>query len=636
MKKNNFHFLNLLSILLIFYSCEYSPPEIPLTEVEKPSEQAPSISIDLTPEMDTIMLSTSVNVSYKVDVGSLNLYDVKFLLDGTDMGTLYNDSKGHYATTLSSAKIGDGLHELKVRTYTSTNSGSIADKVQAEGYLYEFTWPVFVNKEAKDQMKFTNLQSVANGIKLSWFKYDYADFQRYTVSKSSIIPNQSKELVNTENPYITSVVDNNYIEGDFVTYSLYTYMDGFAMDSRSYVEEIKKPKLTIHTDQTVGVNWSPSKYPQNIKSYYLKTSGPTFGYPEDKEITDLNQTSATFSEKIGFGGNYGMQLRYIPKGYDGYNTFDVKGGLTEFALGDSIPAFQRGFLISDKSSILIYNNGKFSKYNYATHQSSGSLSITPIESVYQRYIVGSASGKLFGYFEGQLFVVRNSEDLSLVKKLNIEAYDGFNFRVRNISLSDEGTIAMIDNSNTLRIFNTSTGQKILEKIYEAPFFLQDGVLSPDGKIICLKLSNYTEGTSTIALYRIEPNELVSVGGFVKSGADYESTFTFSPVDGKLIYFNYQGSYNYKVDIINPQTLAVENSLTIPGFFIPIAYDYENNRVIAQYQFFPTKRYSYLLDVKTGKQSKVVQIVGQGQYLFSNGTAYSGNGRSIKIDDYIIQ
>ena len=179
-------------------------------------------------------------------------------------------------------------------------------------------------------------------------------------------------------------------------------------------------------------------------------------------------------------------------------------------------------------------------------------------------------------------------------------------------------------------------RKILEKIYEAPFFLQDGIPSPDGKIICLKLGNYTEGTSTIALYRIELNELVSVGGFVKSGADYESTFTFSPVDGKLIYFNYQGSYNYKVDVINPQTIAVENSLTIPGFFIPIAYDYENNRVIAQYQFFPTKRYSYLLDVKTGKQSKVVQFVGQGQYLFSNGTAYSGNGRSIKIDDYIIQ
>jgi len=636
MKNINFQFLAVLSILLISFSCEYSPSEIPLTEVEEPSETAPFISIDLTPEMDTIKLSTSVYVSYKVDVGSLKIYDVKFLMDGTDMGTLFSDAKGLYATTLSSSQISDGLHELKVRTYTSTNSGSIADKVQAEGYLYEFAWPVVVNKGAKDQMKFTNLQVVPNGIKLSWLKYDYADFQRYTVNKISTMPGQSKELANTTNPYQNSVIDLNYVEGDYVTYSLYTYMDGFVMDSKSYVEEIRKPNVTINADRTVDVNWSQSKYPQNVKSYYLKTTIPTFGYPEDKEIVDLNQTTTRFNEKLGFGGNYGMQLRYIPKGYDGYNTFDVKGGLTQFALGDSISAFQRGFLITGKNSILIYNNGKFSKYNYATHQSSGSLFITPIESVYQRYITGSASGKLFGYFESQQFVVRNSEDLSLVKRLNVEAYDGFNFRVRSISLSDEGTIATIDNSNTLRIFNANSGQRILEKIYEAPFFLQDGVLSPDGKNICLKLGNYTEGTSTIALYRIEANELVSVGGFVKSGSDYESTFTFSPVDGKLIYFNYLGGYNYKVDVINPQTLVVENTVQIPEWFIPIAYDYANNRVIAQYQFFPIKRFSYMLDVKTGLQSKIVQFVGQDQVLFSDGKVFSGNGRSIKIDDYIIQ
>ena len=635
MKKNNFHFLTLLCILLISCSCEYTPSDIPLTEVEQPSEQAPSISIDLTPEMDTIMLSTSVNVSYTVDVGSLNLYDVKFLLDGTDMGTLYNDSKGHYATTLSSAKIGDGLHELKVRTYTSTNSGSIADKVQAEGYLYEFTWPVFVNKGAKDQMKFTNLQSVANGIKLSWFKYDYADFQRYTVSKSSIIPNQSKELVNTENPYITSVVDNSYVEGDYVTYSLYTYMDGFAMDSRSYVEEIKKPRVTINADRTIGVNWSTSKYPQNVKSYYLKTSIPTFGYPVEKEITDLNQTSATFNEKLGFGGNYGMQLRYIPKGYDGYNTFEVKGGLTQFALGDSIPAFERGFLIEGTNSLLIYKAGNFFRYNYSTHQSSSSFAITPIESVYQRFIVSSASGELFGYFENKQFVVRKSSDWSLVKKMDIEAYDGFNSILSAVSISNNGMVATVDIYNNLRIFNLQSGTKILEKEPVGSQIIQRAVLSPDGKNVCLRYSNSLENKSLLISYAIESGNLIENGRYERVGYDYESSFSYSPINGKIVYFNYLGMYSYKIDILNPETLAVENSLPMPEWFIPIAYDYTNDRVIGQYQFFPIKRFSYMLDVKTGKQSKVVQFVGQEQYLFSNGAVFAGNGRSIKIDDYII-
>lgn len=636
MENIRFQILALLYILLICYSCEYSPSEIPLTEVEKPSEQAPFISIDLTPEMDTIMLSTSVNVSYKVDVGSLKIYDVKFLMDGTDMGTLFSDGKGLYATTLSSSQISDGLHELKVRTYTSTNSGSIADKVQAEGYLYEFTWPVVVNKRAKDQMKFTNLQMVANGIKLSWFKYDYADFQRYTVNKISTMPGQSKELVNTTNPYQNSVVDNSYIEGDYVTYSLYTYMDGFSMDSRSYVEEIRKPKVTINSDHTISVNWSPSKYSQNVKSYYLKTSIPTFGYTEDKEITDLNQTTVTFNEKLGFGGNYGMQLRYIPKGYDGYNTFDVKGGLTEFALGDSIPVFQRGFLIEGTSSLLTYNSGKFLKYNYSTGQSSSSFAITPIESVYQRFIVSSASGDLFGYLENKQFVLRKSSDWSLVKKMDIEAYDGFNSILSTISISNNGTIATVDIFNKLRIFNMKTGLKVLEKESEGNLLIQNAVLSADGNNVCLRCGGYSVNKSLLISYAIGGGNLTELGRYEKNGYEYESKFTYSPINGKVIYFNYLGGYNYKIDVLNPQTLAVENTVQIPEWFIPIAYDYVNDRVIAQYQFFPIKRYSYLLDVKTGSQSKVIQFVGQEQYLFSNGTVCSGNGRSIKIDDYLIQ
>ena len=635
MKKNNFHFLTLLCILLIFYSCEYSPSDIPLTEVEQPSEQGSAISINLTPNMDTIKLSTAVYVTYTVDVGSHEIYDLKFFMDDMDMGNLFTGVKDSYSTTILASNLTDGLHELTIRTNTSTNSGSIADKVGAEQYLYELKWPVFVNKRAKDLMKFTNLQVIPTGIKLSWFKYDYADFQRYTVGKSSIIPNQSRELVNTENPYITSVVDNNYIEGDYVTYSLYTYMDGFAMDSRSYVEEIKKPRVTINADRTIGVNWSTSKYPQNVKSYYLKTSIPTFGYPEEKEITDLNQTSATFNEKLGFGGNYGMQLRYIPKGYDGYNTFEVKGGLTQFALGDSIPAFERGFLIEGTNSLLIYKAGNFFRYNYSTHQSSSSFAITPIESVYQRFIVSSASGELFGYFENKQFVVRKSSDWSLVKKMDIEAYDGFNSILSAVSISNNGMVATVDIYNNLRIFNLQSGTKILEKEPVGSQIIQRAVLSPDGKNVCLRYSNSLENKSLLISYAIESGNLIENGRYERVGYDYESSFSYSPVNGKIIHFNYLGMYSYKIDILNPETLVVENSLPMPEWFIPIVYDYTNDRVIGQYQFFPIKRFSYMLDVKTGKQSKVVQFVGQEQYLISNGTVFAGNGRSIKIDDYII-
>ena len=487
-------------------------------------------------------------------------------------------------------------------------------------------------------MKFTNLQVIPTGIKLSWFKYDYADFQRYTIGKTSIIPNQSKELVNSTDPNLVSVVDDSYVEGDYVTYSLYTYMDGFAMDSRSYVEEIKKPKVTINADRTIGVNWSPSRYSQNVKSYYLKTTVPQYGYTEEKEILrpESDTDVATFNEKLGFGGSYGMQLRYIPKGYDGYNTFEVKGGLTEFALGDSIPAFERGFLIEGTNSLLIYKDGNFFRHNYLTHQSSPSFAITPIESVYQRFIVSSTSGELFGYFENKQFVVRKSSDWSLVKKMDIEAYDGFNSILSNIFISDNGMVATVDNYNNLRIFNLLTGLKVLEKESEGDILIQNVVLSPDGNNVCLRCGGYSINKSLLISYAIGGGKLTETGRYEKNGYEYESKFAYSPINGKIVYFNYLGMYSYKIDILNPETLAVENTAQMPQWFIPIAYDYSNDQVVGQYQFFPTKSFSYLLDVKTGKQSKIVQFVGQEQYLFSAGTIFSGNGRSIKIDDYILQ
>lgn len=635
MKKTMFCFALAFGVSFILNSCEYSPSEIPLTELQEPTEPA-SVSINLTPEVDTLKLFTSANITYAIDVGASEIYDVKFLIDDIQMTNVYSSAKGFYYTTVPIHSINDGLHELKIRTLTSTNSGSIADKVGAELFFYELSWPLYVNKKARDQMKFSDLQSVPEGIKLSWFKYDYADFRRYQVGRSSLIPGYGRELVNTTDPHLTTFIDQTYIEGDYVAYNLMAYMDGFAMDSRSYVDEIKKPRIKINLDWTFDVSWNPSKYAKNVKSYFLKTNIPQFGYPEDHEIYDLNQTTVRFSEKLGFGGNYGIQLRYIPKGYEGYYTYDVKGGFTNFALGDSIPSFERGFLISGTNSLLLYNNGKFSKYNYSTGQSSDSFAITPIEKVYQRFMASSLSGSLFGYFQNKEFFVRRSNDWSLLNKMDIGSTDRFNPNWNVISISDDGKVAAIDNYNNLQIYDFKSGTKIAVPEFKSQYIPMQANFSPDGKTISIRLTNYVEQKSLLIAYNIGPNGLEKVNELVRSSSSYQATFSYSPVDDKIIYLNYGGMYDYSVEIINPQTFVVENLVKIPKFFVPIAYDYETNRVIAQFQSFPTKRYSYLIDVKSGKQTEVIQFVSRDQLIFSNGTVFSGNGRSIKIDDYFIQ
>ena len=51
------HIIFLTGFLFSLYACEFTPSEIPLNEVKKPSEIPPEILIDLKPEMEILRIS---------------------------------------------------------------------------------------------------------------------------------------------------------------------------------------------------------------------------------------------------------------------------------------------------------------------------------------------------------------------------------------------------------------------------------------------------------------------------------------------------------------------------------------------------------------------------------------------------
>jgi len=74
-------------MLLSFYSCEFSPSEIPLTELEQPSEDnIPAIWVELTPEMDTLRLSAPTWITYGVETDEHQVYAIKIYLDNAEIG----------------------------------------------------------------------------------------------------------------------------------------------------------------------------------------------------------------------------------------------------------------------------------------------------------------------------------------------------------------------------------------------------------------------------------------------------------------------------------------------------------------------------------------------------------------------
>ncbi len=502
------------------------------------------------------------------------------------------------------------------------------------GHAFE---PVYVNKKAKENFALKELEFVPEGIKISWPRYDYADFDRYVFSWYYNTGSQGSKTIT--DPRKNSYIDNSYIEGTYAYYSTAVYYSEweYRADDVSYTEEIKKPEVLINEDRSVNIRWQPSKNRQHVKLYCLRTSAPTFGIPEEHDLEDLNQTTLRLGEKIGFGADYQVQLRYIPTWFDSYHsTLNTAGGLTTFALGDSVPRFQKAILSRADNSLILYHDGTFKKYNLLTGETSGNVSVTSTESVYLWTISSSPDGNYFGHFNNREYVVRRSPDLSVVKKIDIEAYNGYNLVLSSISVSNNGWVAVTDHSNKLKIFNWGTGQKIFEKHFGSNY-IRNVIISPDGRNLAILLNDFNEGTTPVVYYNFDGTQINELGRVNGAGKDVSEVVAFSPeAEHKLVISHWKSIYNYSVEVRDSRTFELLYSVEIPNLFVPVAYDFSTNRVIAKYKSFPTQKHSYLFDISSGKQNKIVQFIGGEPLVFNNGIVYAGNGRKINIDNFIIE
>lgn len=626
-------------ILWSLPACEFSPSEIPLTELEQPSdENVPGIWIELLPETDTLRLAAPAWVTYAVETDQRQVYGIDIQFDNAPVGNVSYESQKRVKAYIQTDLLNDGFHELKITTYTATNSGSIADKTGNEAYWYELRWPVYVNKKAKENFKLKNPELTSEGIKISWPQYNYADFDRYVFTSNYNFNVRNSTIIS--NPKQNSFTDNSYVEGIYTNYSVALYYKewGHQVDDINYFEEIKKPVVIINDDCSADIRWEPSKNEQQISFYCLRTSAPNYGVPEEHDLDDMTQTGLRLNEKIGFGGDYEVQLRYIPVWFDSYHsTLNTAGGLTTFALGDSIPRFQQAFHSAAENALILYDNGTLKKYSIATGETLQAVPVTPTESVYLWTVTGSPDGNFFGHFYNQEYIIRQSSDLSVVKNLNVQAYNGYNFTLSSISLSNNGLVGVTAHDNYLRIFDIATGQKIFEKQYDSNNYIRKVMLSPNGKNLALMLNDYAPGTTSLVYYDFNGAQLSEIGRVHGVGKDGAETLAFSPESGqKLVVSRWRSTYDYNVEIRDSRTFELLNSVQVPHLFVPVAYDFSTDRIIAQIKSFPTRKYSYLLNSVTGEQKKVVQFTGREPVIFTDGNVFAGNGRKIAIDNYIFE
>jgi hypothetical protein len=332
----------LYSSFIMLSGCEFNPSEIPFNNVERPVSGAP-IELKLTPDMDTLRIAQPVWIIYSVSAGSQEIYDNKIQVDTTVLSMVRDKD---IRTLFDPVQVSDGWHTLYITVYTATGSGSIADKLKSEAFIYNFQWPVYVNTSARNNLKVYPVQEVSGNSKLSWKEYRYADFSNYEIVWSSVQGSGSKKIYDPRQNYF---IDSTLIEGCYSSYDFtYNFLnDEFSSEQIWYARKIIDPVVKVNGDGTVDVTWTKSLKEKLVQLYCLKTDAPNYGNIEEHDISDLNVTSLRLSDKIGFGGDYTVRLRYIPSLYTSYHVaLETLGGITSFALGDTIPAFEKSFYVS--------------------------------------------------------------------------------------------------------------------------------------------------------------------------------------------------------------------------------------------------------------------------------------------------
>jgi hypothetical protein len=623
---NCIHKTSYLILLLFVVSCEFQPSEIPLTQVEKPSDNAPTLLIEVTPDMDTLKLAGDVWTEYKIHSAEAEIRWIKISFDDTEV---YNgDYNSSYLPRVPvvAGNYTEGLHFITIQTFTSSNTESIADKSGAEGFLYEAVWPVIIAHNVSPVLNIKSLVYKSPGVEVVWDKYDYYGFQSYQFSKGTVIDGNKVEKQFT-NSKQTSFIDYSYIEGEYAWYSV--SLQGWYSDSKEFVKPIEAPVTEQIPGLKLKVNWRKTSNPELLGFYHVKLSAPEGARSEETVVNSAADTSVTFNTP-GFGGAYEIQVRYVPKTYTGpYINYNSAGGITTWEPGNPMPSFYKGFNLNEKGEVLLYVPGKFLKYNVATGKVADSLMVNISDNENIRV---SETGRYFSYFNNDEFVLVETATWNIVNHFKVPFYYFNSLNARSISISDNYQLAVVDHWSVLSVYDCRTGKEVFRKVGDNINSIMKAEINSDGtKIMYMEIVNYGEG-KVLRLANFGTAGLTDLGEMKTADYDYKTWFSFA--ENEVIILNNTFAYNYTGEVRSTADFSLISQMKFPDRFVPIALDTKNKLAVLKYGYSGGYDYGYVVDLKTSGVEKTIPYLGdyRSQYLVSEGNVMSGTGRYLSVND----
>jgi len=602
-----FWITGILPFFALILSCEFEPGEVPESHIQKPSVIPPTITLDITPDTDTLWVNESVIIRYHAITIPRNLILVAFAVDDSVIYQRSWDLQGPIEMTLEIAPYEDGLHTLYMTYITNSNSGSIADKTGNEGYMYVLEWPLVIDRTTEHRLKIFPIVPVNNGVLLEWEGFIHPAFNNYTITKYSDSYHQSKTLAIITDPGITHFIDSTYLEGEKAHYTVGL---NWQFGSQSDYSEMPEPPDVSQTGPfSVKISWKKTRNPAML-GYYLLYANQLYPLPiEDIVVTDADSTSRELNN-ISFGRDYIFSIQYIPKAYTySVPTNWINYAEKSFALGDSMESHDISRGIPGGNDILLIKGNQVNNYNIVTGESMPFLNV---DFDIAWAINVTPDGNHFGYSSHEEFILRNITTNDIVYTVQYPAFSSYRLVMYTLS-SNFRMLAGYEDGRMI-IYDLPTGQVEAEFNYGSRVYAK---ISPDGNHVMMR--DYNNPTNQI-YFEVVDSTFVEIANTQENNA-LQRSFTFSP-DNRLFLF-----YTGRVEIRNALDYSIINQYDLPAGYID-AWDFDNNQILA-YDYYTNT--GYVMDINTGMLMKTIKMYS-GEFInLKSNFVTTGLGRKLNLD-----
>jgi hypothetical protein len=565
--------LFIVSVSLFVISCEYKPKGVHEVKIDKVSE-IPGIDINLNFASDTLYLPLSEYITFRYSSADPLVRSAYMELNQKQLSYIESNS-GSFTFQFNS-----NLYEInkpyifKMEFFRSSGSGSLADVVYQEGFVYSLEITLIFVEDSKLGVKITKIAPENGTLKINWEKFKGVGFKKYHVFNGSFY-----KVAVISDPNQTYCYDPSSIGYGYYWVVTEAEDDTYSGPRVIYHDINLAVSSSVLSDRQIKITWIKNKYPENLAGYriyrYIQETGE---YNEIAFITNPQDT--TLECDLGV---FAVKMRFYVKPVAKINDISIHdsgdlqayAGTTEyFKMGDNIHNINWNVFAKSPDNICYYPH--FNQSNTVIYRfNSENQAITDsIQDTYPSLSLSPDGNKLLIQRNGQIEILNpNMVTLeTITPSLLPEGILPSRFFISNSSLGvlvNSGNFFFYDFQN-----KTVLKKFIINNI--TPGFDRMRI-SADGNIFCERHSTPFYTYFTTELYKLENDTVNQI---------WTAPVSFSEFDPNnnnyFLYFSNRRLYTISLD-----NLSTVKYLDIPDDYI-FDIDWSRNEILslneAQNQF----------------------------------------------------